>query len=82
MCSPSQTLYWQIYALDDLTVTEKEIKQAITLGYKGFALTVDALRAGKRERDVRLSLEEEVSEGDEDDDSDQGFANGPTVKRS
>lgn len=52
----TQTLYWQIYALEDLSVTEKEIKQAISLGYRGFALTVDANRVGKRERDVRLII--------------------------
>lgn len=57
--APSQTLYWQIYAVDDLAVTEREIKQAIAQGYKGFALTVDAIRAGKRERDVRISIEED-----------------------
>lgn len=56
---PSQTLYWQIYALNDLAVTAQEIKQAISLGYRGFALTVDAIRAGKRERDVRVGLEED-----------------------
>jgi L-lactate dehydrogenase (cytochrome) len=59
----NQTLYWQIYAMSDLAVTEKEICQAIVRGYKGFALTVDAIRAGKRERDVRAGIEEDdVSE--------------------
>lgn len=55
---PVQTLYWQIYAMNDLSVTEKEIKQAIALGYRGFALTVDAIWSGKRERDVRLSVDD------------------------
>lgn len=54
---PAQTLYWQIYAMNDLSVTEKEIKQAIALGYRGFALTVDAIWSGKRERDLRLSVD-------------------------
>ena len=57
--SPGQTLYWQIYAMSDLAVTEKEIKSAMQRGYKGFALTVDAVRAGKRERDMRTSMEED-----------------------
>ncbi|OJZ85151.1 hypothetical protein ASPFODRAFT_208328 [Aspergillus luchuensis CBS 106.47] len=69
----TQTLYWQIYALEDLSVTEKEIKQAISLGYRGFALTVDANRVGKRERD-------EFSENQEGEDNE--FASGPTVSRS
>ena len=59
---PNQTTFWQIYAMSDLAVTEREIKQAVVQGYKGFALTVDAIRAGKRERDMRMGLEEvEVS---------------------
>lgn len=56
--APAQTTYWQIYALSDLAVTEKEIRQAVAQGYKGFALTVDAIRAGKRERDMRAAIEE------------------------
>ncbi|RFU30473.1 hypothetical protein B7463_g5875, partial [Scytalidium lignicola] len=75
--TPNQTTYWQIYAMSDLTVTEGEIKRAIELGYKGFALTVDAIRAGKRERDMRMSLSE-----DEDNDGDESFTRGPAVKRS
>jgi L-lactate dehydrogenase (cytochrome) len=55
-----QKLFWQIYALSDLAVTEKEIREAIELGYKGIALTVDAICAGKRERDVRAGLQDEV----------------------
>lgn len=54
---PGQTTFWQIYAMTDLAVTEKEIKQAVASGYKGFALTVDAIRVGKRERDMRINLE-------------------------
>ena len=54
-----QTLYWQIYAMSDLRVTEREVRRAEELGYRGFALTVDAVRMGKRERDLRLSIEEE-----------------------
>ena len=45
--------------MSDLAVTEKEIKTAVQRGFKGFALTVDAIRAGKRERDMRTSIEEE-----------------------
>lgn len=59
---PGQNLYWQIYALSDLSVTEKEIRRAVELGFKGFALTVDAVRSGKRERDTRAMVAEaEVS---------------------
>lgn len=79
----NQTLYWQIYAKADLRESETEIKEAIRLGYKAFALTVDAVRAGLRERDVRVGLEEQLSDNefDSDDDEDVDFANGQTVKR-
>jgi L-lactate dehydrogenase (cytochrome) len=56
--APGQSQCWQIYAMNDLAVTEKEIKQAVKDGYKSFCLTVDAIRAGKRERDMRMGLDE------------------------
>ena len=55
---PAQTTYWQIYAFQDIAATERQIKEAVSLGYKGFTLTVDAIRTGKRERDMRLALSE------------------------
>lgn len=58
-CIPGQTLYWQIYAGFELEVTASEIRDAITQGYKGLCLTVDAVRAGKRERDIRMNMEED-----------------------
>lgn len=56
--APNQTLFWQIYAKSDLSITEKEVLRAIELGYKGFALTVDAIRGGNRERDRRMEVAE------------------------
>lgn len=79
---PNQVLYWQIYVKADLKISEQDIKSAIALGYKGFALTIDAIRPGKRESDVRASLAEEaqqaVSGDKEDSDSHERE---PTVKR-
>jgi L-lactate dehydrogenase (cytochrome) len=40
-------------------VTEKEIKQAVKDGFNSFCLTADAIRAGKRERDMRMGLDED-----------------------
>ncbi|CAM1506151.1 Fc.00g057920.m01.CDS01 [Cosmosporella sp. VM-42] len=78
----TQTLYWQIYAKSDLRETEKEVREATKLGYKGFALTVDAIRAGIRERDLRVSLDEQpLDDGEDEDDEGNNFANGQTVKR-
>lgn len=80
---PEQTTYWQIYAMTDLTVTEKEVKHAISLGYKGFALTVDAIWAGKREFDVRAGLSETEADDDEEEeeDEDDDFSKEPSVTR-
>ncbi|KAB8215086.1 FMN-dependent dehydrogenase [Aspergillus novoparasiticus] len=78
----TQTLYWQIYPMEDLSVTEKEIKDAIDLGYRAFALTVDAIHVGKRERDLRLIIKEEEELGANQEDDDTGFSGGPTVPRS
>jgi L-lactate dehydrogenase (cytochrome) len=72
--------------MTDLAFTEQQVIKAVELGYKGFALTVDAIRPGKRERDLRASsfnanlgdAEEEVEVGDEED---EGFSKEPTVKR-
>ena len=64
-----QTLFWQIYAMTDLTVTEREVRRAVELEYRGFALTVDAVRMGKRERDLRLNVEEDEEEESSDADS-------------
>jgi L-lactate dehydrogenase (cytochrome) len=54
-----QTLFWQIYPMTDLSVTEREVRRAVELGYRGLALAVDAVRMGKKERDSGLNVEEE-----------------------
>ncbi|KAH7035967.1 FMN-dependent dehydrogenase-domain-containing protein [Microdochium trichocladiopsis] len=89
----NQTLFWQIYAKSDLEESAKEVRKAIELGYKGFALTVDAIWPGIRERDLRASILEETgpepeedcveddSEDSEDSEDEQSFTRGPTVKR-
>jgi L-lactate dehydrogenase (cytochrome) len=78
-----QTTFWQIYARSDLDITTQEVKQAINLGYKGFALTVDAVRAGKRERDLRVTYaqREKDSMRVNNDDEDEDFAGEPSVGR-
>jgi L-lactate dehydrogenase (cytochrome) len=75
----NQTQYWQIYVMSDLEVTEREVRKAVELGYGGFALTVDAVRAGKRERDLRMRSEELDTAEEEKEDI---FTGGPTVKRA
>ena len=69
---PGQVLYWQIYAFTDLDATKKQIQQAVAAGYQGFALTVDANHAGKRERDMRYNISEAESDNTDDDDAAPG----------
>ncbi|KIW17998.1 hypothetical protein PV08_02285 [Exophiala spinifera] len=80
---PGQILYWQIYAMKDLKVTEDEIRSAIALGFKGFALTVDAIWAGKRELDLRARLAEDDDDHEDThgDVQDQSFMMAPKVNR-
>ncbi|PYH84598.1 hypothetical protein BO82DRAFT_381401 [Aspergillus uvarum CBS 121591] len=81
--APGQTTFWQIYPRSELDITTQEVKQAVRLGYKGFALTVDAVRAGKRERDLRVVMSQRSAEGTspDDEEGDDGFAGEPSVGR-
>jgi L-lactate dehydrogenase (cytochrome) len=56
--APGQVIYWQTYTQINLAVTERQIKQAVVNGYGGFALAVDAIRVGKRERELRINMED------------------------
>lgn len=77
-----QAQYWQIYPKTDLRESEREIREAIRLGYQGFALTVDAIRAGKRERDLRVGLQDQQNNDAEDDEDEEvDFSNEQTVTR-
>jgi L-lactate dehydrogenase (cytochrome) len=55
--SEGQTLFWQIYAVTDLSFTERGVRRVGELGCREFALAADAVRMGK-ERDSRLDVEE------------------------
>ncbi|KAJ9157260.1 Cytochrome b5 [Pleurostoma richardsiae] len=66
--APGQPIFWQIYAVKDLAVTEAEVRRAVELGYKAFCFTVDAIVMGNRERDARLSGQELMEEPTMDDD--------------
>ena len=57
-CGPGQALYWQIYPKANLEISEKEVREAVANGYRGFCLTVDAIRVGKRERALRVNIED------------------------
>jgi L-lactate dehydrogenase (cytochrome) len=49
----TQTLFFQLYKNKDDKIAEKRVCEVESLGYKAIFLTVDALTAGNRERDIR-----------------------------
>jgi len=58
---PSQTLFFQLYKHAQDSVAEQRVREIDSLGYKAIFLTVDAIVAGNRERDIRIpwQLEDE-----------------------
>ena len=62
--STAQTLFFQLYKHKD-EIAEKLVREVEELGYKAIFLTVDALVAGNRERDIRCPwiLEDEENGG-------------------
>ena len=60
----AQTLFFQLYKHKD-EIAEKLVREVEELGYKAIFLTVDALVAGNRERDIRWPwmLEDEENGG-------------------
>lgn len=59
---PSQTLFFQLYKHANNSVAEQRVREIDTLGYKAIFLTVDAIVAGKRERDIRNPWQSEDEE--------------------
>ncbi|KAF5377509.1 hypothetical protein D9615_005284 [Tricholomella constricta] len=51
--SPSQPIFFQLYKNTNDDVAEKRVRDVEKLGYKSIWLTVDAIVAGNREKDIR-----------------------------
>ena len=49
--------WFQVYCFRDRGVTEALVDQAVDHGYRALVVTVDAPRAGRRERDLRTGFE-------------------------
>ena len=49
--------WFQVYCFEDEGVTRALIEQAVEHGYEALVLTVDAPRAGRRERDLRTGFQ-------------------------
>ena len=57
--APDTERWLQLYCFSDRAVTEAIIAEAVQSGFKAIALTVDAPRAGRRERDLRTGVKTE-----------------------
>ena len=65
--SPTQPLFFQLYKKREDSEAEKLVKEVEALGYNAIFLTVDAIVAGKRDRDIKAPFvledqEKEVAE--------------------
>ncbi len=54
--APDAPRWFQVYVLKDRGVTRALVDEAIDSGYNALVLTVDAPRAGRRERDLRAEF--------------------------
>jgi isopentenyl diphosphate isomerase/L-lactate dehydrogenase-like FMN-dependent dehydrogenase len=55
--APGAPRWFQVYCFEDEGVTRALIEQAVEHGYEALVLTVDAPRAGRRERDLRTAFQ-------------------------
>jgi 4-hydroxymandelate oxidase len=55
--APDARLWFQLYCFRDRGVTRALLDEAVEAGFRGVALTVDAPRTGRRERDVRSGFQ-------------------------
>ncbi|KAI0757140.1 FMN-dependent dehydrogenase-domain-containing protein [Daedaleopsis nitida] len=64
--TPSQPLFFQLYKHRDDRIAEERVREVVSLGYNAIFLTVDAIVAGNRERDIRAPfvLDEQEREVD------------------
>ena len=71
---PSQPLFFQLYKHRDNKIAEQRVREVIELGYNAIFLTVDAVVAGNRERDIRapFELEEQEREAEKADEAKSG----------
>jgi isopentenyl diphosphate isomerase/L-lactate dehydrogenase-like FMN-dependent dehydrogenase len=55
--APGGRRWFQLYRFRDTGVTRALVEEAVATGYEAIVLTVDAARAGNRERDLRTGFE-------------------------
>ena len=62
--TPDQPLFFQLYKHRDDRIALERVNEVIALGYNAIFLTVDAIVAGNRERDIRAPYELEEQEAE------------------
>jgi L-lactate dehydrogenase (cytochrome) len=60
--SPTQPLFFQLYKKRDDSEAEELVKEVESMGYSAIFLTVDAIVAGRRDRDIKAPFVLEVQE--------------------
>ena len=55
--APEARLWFQLYCFRDRGVTRALLSEAVEAGFRAVALTVDAPRPGRRERDLRSGFQ-------------------------
>ena len=60
--TPDQPLFFQLYKHRDNAIAAERVREVVALGYNAICLTVDAIVAGNRERDIRAPFELEEQE--------------------
>jgi L-lactate dehydrogenase (cytochrome) len=63
--SPTQPLFFQLYKKREDFEAEKLVKEVEALGYNAIFLSVDAIVAGRRDRDIKAPLVLEDQEKEE-----------------
>ena len=62
--TPDQPLFFQLYKHRDNAIAAERVREVVALGYNAIFLTVDAIVAGNRERDIRAPYELEEQEAE------------------
>ena len=62
--TPDQPLFFQLYKHRDNAIAAERVREVVALGYNAIFLTVDAIVAGNRERDIRAPFELEEQEAE------------------
>ena len=70
--APGQVQFFQLYINSDRSQTEKVLKKVEALGFKAVFVTVDAPKLGRRERDMRMKYQGQLSQHHDEKQTNRG----------